>query len=441
MKEKIQAFFKNLTLAKWCAALMVLLTLVTLFSFLDTDPFWMTGALKDSKAELTQEKETLKELEKQKADTQKAYDELKEEYTTKVTDLQNAVNQTNKDLDKMCSESSFHSSSRYYDCYDNDFQCKPLHEAVEKAEKALEEYQNTTQNRLNQYESELSSLTSGVENAKSRITYLEDHIKNLKEQLSDAIFLCLGIVVTLAGLGAFAAYLYLNCTFKALGLGAAGALILGSILSLFAANIFFLVNPYLYSAVAFAMFTLIIFKNREGKLIPFRVIAIVATVLSAVIVIAFLKIFTGLLFAVTMILVAFVLVPLDFKEYIKIAKHIFLTVITFGIWLFVWIYNVTKNLNKVESLEKRKPVNELLLCMFLPFYFVYWLYKNAEYIEFYGSENGVTMNKISILCFVLGFVCPILSTILMQDKINQIVGKPEAEAKEEAPAEEAPAEF
>ena len=87
MKEKIQAFFKNMTFAKWCAALMALLTLVTLFSFLDTDPFWMTGALKDSKAELNQERETLKELEKQKADAQKAYDELKEEYTAKVTDL------------------------------------------------------------------------------------------------------------------------------------------------------------------------------------------------------------------------------------------------------------------------------------------------------------------------------------------------------------------
>ncbi len=74
--------------------------------------------------------------------------------------------------------------------------------------------------------------------------------------------------------------------------------------------------------------------------------------------------------------------------------------------------------------------------MFLPFYFVYRLYKNAEYIEFYGLEKGVTMNKISILCFVLGCVCPILSTILMQDKINQIVGKPAEDEKEEAPAEE-----
>lgn len=137
-----------------------------------------------------------------------------------------------------------------------------------------------------------------------------------------------------------------------------------------------------------------------------------------------LSFMTYILFAVTMICISLVLVPLTFTEYNNVAKHIFFSIITLGVWMLIWIYNVTKNLNKVSSVDARKPVAELLLCMFVPLYIVYWLYKTAEYTEAYGAENGKEF-KIDILSLAFAVISPIISTIIIQDKINRIVGKPE----------------
>lgn len=434
MKEQIKAFLKKITFAKFTAGLLALTVLLGLFAYLKSEPFWMNERISECKEQLASDQERLAVLEKDQADTQKKYDDLKKESADKIATLEDAEKEANAALDKMCSEDKFHSSGRYYDCYDNNFACKSLHTAAEAATKELEEYKENTENQLDTYENQLENLSSQIESAKSRITSLEEEIAELKKARVDAVFAMFGVLITLAGLGAFAAYLFLEKTLPVLGLGACGTTALGAVLMLFATDFPFILHPFFYTVVIFALFALIIWMNGKKNPIPARVTAVVCSVIELLLLIALSgNILVGLLYSLVLILAAFVLVPIDFREYIKIAKHIFLSFITFGIWIFVWIYNVTKNLNKVEALEKRKPVNELLLCMFLPFYFAYWLYKNAEYIEFYGAEKGVTMNKISILCFILGFFCPLLSIILMQDKINQIVGKP-------APAEQIPEE-
>ena len=439
MKEQIKAFLKKITFAKWTALLVAAVTVFTLQIYFGSDPFWMVERIGETKEELATAEEELAVLEKDKAEKQAEYEELNKEYQDKVHLLENAAEAAAKTLDKMCSEDKFHSYSRYYDCYDNDFQCKSLHEAEEKAEEELSDYKKETGEKVEALKNQAESLENQVNLAKSNVESLKEELKELKSFIKKAVFTCIATLLAAAGLGAFAAYLFLEKSFKILGLAGCGAVILGSGISFFLLDELFLMNPYLYGAVLFAMFGIIIAKDCKGKLIPYRVVAVIAALLVFVLTSVLGSadvILLGLYFVVAMILAAFVLVPLDFKEYVKIAKHIFLSVITCGIWLFVWIFHVTKNLNKVQSLEERKPVNELLLCLFLPFYFVYWLYKNAEYVEFYGAEKGVTVNKISILCFIIGFFCPLLSTILMQDKINQIVGKNLPEEAPEEPAAE-----
>ena len=189
----------------------------------------------------------------------------------------------------------------------------------------------------------------------------------------------------------------------------------------------FLLSPYLWSGVVFAMFACI-FSGKYQKLVKFRVLAIIAAVIAMLLgnaefMFSETASFTMQWYAFTMICVSLLLVPCTFTEYNGIGKFIFFTIITLGIWALIWVYNVTKNLNKVASVETRKPVAELLLCMFLPFYSIYWIYKTAEAVEAYGDENGKSF-KISVLCLAFTFVCPIISVILIQDKINKIVGKP-----------------
>ncbi|MBQ2968026.1 MAG: DUF4234 domain-containing protein [Clostridia bacterium] len=190
----------------------------------------------------------------------------------------------------------------------------------------------------------------------------------------------------------------------------------------------FLASPYLWSGVVIAMFA-VIFAGKYQKLIKFRVIAIIAAVITVLIGVSGfssnpLSHVALSLYAVTMICISFILVPCVFTEYNGIGKHIFFSIITLGIWNLIWTYNVTKNLNKVASVEDRKPVKELLLCIFLPLYNVYWIYKTAENVEAYGEENSKSF-KISVLCLVFAIFMPLLSTVLIQDKINKIVGKPE----------------
>ena len=85
---------------------------------------------------------------------------------------------------------------------------------------------------------------------------------------------------------------------------------------------------------------------------------------------------------------------------------------------------MTRNLNEVPGVEHRKPAAELLLCLFLPFVYPYWLYKTAEGVEAFGKENGKVF-KLDVLCIVFAFLCPLFATVLIQNKINVIVGKPE----------------
>ena len=64
--------------------------------------------------------------------------------------------------------------------------------------------------------------------------------------------------------------------------------------------------------------------------------------------------------------------------YVSIGKHVCLLLFTFGIWQLIWIYKTTKFTNLVTDEPARDPATKLLLCMFIPFYQIYWYYKNAK---------------------------------------------------------------
>ena len=105
--------------------------------------------------------------------------------------------------------------------------------------------------------------------------------------------------------------------------------------------------------------------------------------------------------------------------YISMGMHIALLLLTGGIWLYIWIYRTTKLLNCVEGEEYRNPTTKLLLCMFVPFYFIYWIYKSAQRIDKLAQSKGIP-SDISTLCLILAIFVAIVPPILMQDKINAV---------------------
>lgn len=106
------------------------------------------------------------------------------------------------------------------------------------------------------------------------------------------------------------------------------------------------------------------------------------------------------------------------EAYCSLGKHIVLCLFTFGIWYLIWIYRTTKYLNKTPNAEYYNPTSKLLLCMFVPFYQIYWFYKHGQRIDTMTEQKKLTHSDMATTCLILGIFIPIVACILMQDRIN-----------------------
>ena len=107
------------------------------------------------------------------------------------------------------------------------------------------------------------------------------------------------------------------------------------------------------------------------------------------------------------------------KAYCNMALHILLLLFSSGIWYWVWNYRMTRDTNAVRDEAERNPVSKLLLCMFIPFYKIYWTYKTAQRIDKMAWERNIPSSTAS-LCLIMEFFLPIIPPIVMQDKMNAI---------------------
>ena len=356
-----------------------------------------------------------------------------------TAEAQAASDLAEQNLDMVCTRSYY---SSWY-CTDA---CSGLHTEASSKQSALTAAKNTekAQNReVAAIEDDLEDLSEDVASAQSDITSIQgriaavnESIKEVRGELTGAwfivIFKALAMLLAIGGLGLLAKNFFTGTQDKftlyaVAGLGGSSVLfwIAGAINNIIFENapvLYLLLCPHSWAIAVMALFAAILLEKVK-KPVVVRNISVVLSVILALVSVFSGNAFVCLLFAAAMICTAFVIVPLVFTKYIDIAKHIFLSLITFGIWTLVWIYHVTKNLNEVEGVEERKPARELLLCLFLPFYAPFWLYKTAEGVEDYGMENGKQF-KIDILCIAFSFVCPLFATVLIQNKINVVAGKP-----------------
>lgn len=107
------------------------------------------------------------------------------------------------------------------------------------------------------------------------------------------------------------------------------------------------------------------------------------------------------------------------KIYYPLGKHVLLLLFTCGVWMYMWIYKTTKHTNAVKGEEYRNPKNKLLLCLFVPFYSIYWTYKTAQRIDKMANEKGIS-SDMSTICLILAIFVPVIPPILLQDKLNGI---------------------
>lgn len=120
--------------------------------------------------------------------------------------------------------------------------------------------------------------------------------------------------------------------------------------------------------------------------------------------------------------------PVSAESYCDLAKHALLLLLTFGIWNLIWVYKMTGFTNGMQDKEDRNPTTKLLLYIFVPLYSIYWTYKTAQRIDKMAAEKDVASN-LSAVCLILSIIAPIISSILLQEKLNEIVTVDAAEAK------------
>ena len=106
------------------------------------------------------------------------------------------------------------------------------------------------------------------------------------------------------------------------------------------------------------------------------------------------------------------------EAYCSLGKHIVLCLFTCGIWYLIWTYRTTKYLNKAPNAAYYNPTTKLLLCMFIPFYQIYWFYKHGQRIDAMSKFKKLSNSDMATLCLILGIFIPIVACILMQDRIN-----------------------
>lgn len=108
--------------------------------------------------------------------------------------------------------------------------------------------------------------------------------------------------------------------------------------------------------------------------------------------------------------------------YCEMLKHVLLLLFTFGVWYLIWVYRTTAYLDRVEDAPWRTPTYQLLLCLFVPGYSIYWVYQSAKRLDRLALRQGV-FSDLRVLCLVLAFFVPVLPAALMQDKMNQLSGR------------------
>ncbi|HIW48876.1 MAG TPA: DUF4234 domain-containing protein [Firmicutes bacterium] len=93
------------------------------------------------------------------------------------------------------------------------------------------------------------------------------------------------------------------------------------------------------------------------------------------------------------------------EAFCRMSSHVLLLIFTFGTWSLIWIYRTTKYVNCLRSMPRRSPVAQLLLCMFLPFYQIYWSYQSGKRIDRLGLQRGIG-HELATVCIVCGFLPP-----------------------------------
>lgn len=108
------------------------------------------------------------------------------------------------------------------------------------------------------------------------------------------------------------------------------------------------------------------------------------------------------------------------SHYISMGKHVLLLFFTFGVWQYIWIYKTTKYGNNAKGYKTQNPTAQLLLCLFVPLYMIFWTYDIAKRLDFISTQKGKPLDNATT-CLILAIFIGIVPPIILQGTINDLV--------------------
>ena len=111
---------------------------------------------------------------------------------------------------------------------------------------------------------------------------------------------------------------------------------------------------------------------------------------------------------------------IDLREE-NIAKDVILTIITFGVYGYIWLYRMSRNIKCLNN-DKSSSTGELLCLLFVPFYMLYWVYTRAKTIKTQADYRNIQISDSATLYLVLSLLgLNIVSIALMQNDLNVVL--------------------
>ncbi len=108
----------------------------------------------------------------------------------------------------------------------------------------------------------------------------------------------------------------------------------------------------------------------------------------------------------------------------NVGLSILFSVISLGFYAVDWQYQTIKNVKALKN-ETKGAVKEFLCCLFLPFYGVYWWYKNGRTVRMAFDERNQTCSSNETTYLILSlFGLYIVCLALMQSDFNIMEPKP-----------------
>lgn len=110
--------------------------------------------------------------------------------------------------------------------------------------------------------------------------------------------------------------------------------------------------------------------------------------------------------------------------YIPLVKYILLTLFTFGIYDCIWVCRTTEGLNCEGVNERQSGFRKLLLCVFVPFYRIYWYYAQSKRLEALMKNEGISTDSFAVITVILAVFLPVaVPGVFLQMKVNEFAGK------------------